>query len=34
MRKGENNGRTILLIYVLLGLFGSTNDENCVVRFR
>jgi len=34
MRKEDNNERTILLIYVLLGLFGPTNDENCVVRFR
>jgi len=34
MRKGDNNERTILLIYILLGLFGPTNDENCVVRFR
>jgi hypothetical protein len=34
MRKGDNNERTILLIYVLLGLFGPNNEENCVVRFR
>jgi hypothetical protein len=34
MRKEDNNERTILLTYVLLGLFAAANEENCVVRFR
>ena len=34
MRKEENNERPIILIYVLLGMFGPTNDENCLIRFR